>query len=130
MNSEKANKDKWIHVRVKAAEYNELVMKWKKTTCRHFSIYVRDILLNRKITSYTRNKSLDEFMAELVLLRKELNSIGNNFNQAVRKLNACQFVNDLQVLGCECIVLQQALVAGVEEIQAKMNRFFDKWSQE
>ena len=33
---------------------------------------------------------MDDFMTELVRLRMELNSIGNNFNQLVKKLHTAQ----------------------------------------
>ena len=39
---------------------------------------------NLLVATY-RNQSLDDFMTEMMQLRSELNSIGNNFNQAVKK---------------------------------------------
>jgi argonaute-like protein implicated in RNA metabolism and viral defense len=70
-------------------EFEKLSESEKKTTCSDLSDYLRRVLLNKPITGYIRNKSLDEFTEEMMLLRKELNHIGNNFNQAVKKLHTC-----------------------------------------
>ena len=59
-----------------------------KTTCRKLSDYVTEIsCLESLLIVPTRNQSLDDFMAEAIRLRNELNRIGNNFNQAVKKLH-------------------------------------------
>jgi len=90
----KENKTKWLHARLSEEEYNAIHKQFKKTTCRKLSEYVRKKLLDKRLTAYYRNQSLDDFMAELIRLRADLNAIGNNFNQAVRKLNSMQ-QNDL-----------------------------------
>jgi hypothetical protein len=52
------------------------------------SEYIRSVLLEKPITVNYRDKSMDEMLEELSLLRKELNAIGNNLNQAVRQINS------------------------------------------
>lgn len=42
--------------------------------------------MNKPVTELLRNQSLDDFMTEVVKLRNEMNSIGSNLNQAVKKL--------------------------------------------
>ncbi len=76
---------KRLHVRFTPKEFEKINSRFAKTTCRKISEYSRNILLGKPVTFYTRNQSLDEFMLEMIRLRKELNHIGHNFNQAVKK---------------------------------------------
>ena len=58
-----------------------------KTTCRKLSDYARKFLLGKPKIATTRDQPLDDLMAEAIKLRNELNALGNNFNQAVKKLH-------------------------------------------
>jgi hypothetical protein len=78
----------------------------------------------------TRNKSMDDFMAELILLRSELNAIGNNYNQAVKKLHFIQAIPEFKAWFLINETLQASLLRKVEEIKLRINQFSDKWSQE
>lgn len=57
------------------------------------STWARQALLNKTIVTVTRNQSEDDMMAEIIRLRNELNAIGKNFNQAVKKLNTLTQIN-------------------------------------
>lgn len=59
----------------------------KSTTEKKNSTYLRKLALNKPVTMFTRNASMDALTAELIRLRKEINFIGHNFNQAVHKLH-------------------------------------------
>ena len=89
MKENKVNRTRFVGLRFRVEEYEKLEERRKKTTYPDMSDYMRKVLLNKPITGYIRNKSLDEFMEEMMLLRKELNHVGNNFNQAVKKLHTC-----------------------------------------
>ena len=68
-------------------------------------------------------------MAEMIRLRNELNAIGNNINQSVKRLHA---LNQLQELKSWLIVNeyhQKILLEKVEEIKSKINQISDKWLQ-
>lgn len=80
-------KTKWLHTRLTPEEYDVLYKQFKATTCRKLSQYVRAKLFDQNITVFYRNQSLDDFMTALLLLRTELTKIGNNFNQAVKRLH-------------------------------------------
>ncbi len=96
MQETKNNRTKLLTLRLTPAEYDQLKSKFKTTTCRKLSDYLRKILLTGKVTVFTRNKSLDDFMAEMIELRKELNAIGNNFNQAVHKLHILEKIPEFR----------------------------------
>lgn len=81
MQEVKNNRTKLITLRLTPAEYELLNSRFKATTCRKQSDYFRKVLLTGKVTVLTRNKSLDDFMTEMIELRNQLSAIGNNFNQ-------------------------------------------------
>jgi hypothetical protein len=85
MNEKNSNRTRVVTMRLTTKEYSMIEAKFKTTTCQKLSKYMRNILLEKKVTVFTRNQSLDDFMAELILLRNELNAVGNNFNQVVKR---------------------------------------------
>ena len=86
MSETKNNRYKWLHIRLKQDEHTKINNKFSKSTCRKLSEYARRVLLDKVITVNQRNQSLDDFMAEMIKLRIELNAIGKNFNQSVKKI--------------------------------------------
>lgn len=73
-----------IQTRVNQAKFKQLAELAKKATNGSTSDLLRDILYNREIKVKTVDKTLSELMPELIRLRKEVNSIGNNINQITR----------------------------------------------
>ncbi|MFD2164501.1 plasmid mobilization relaxosome protein MobC [Paradesertivirga mongoliensis] len=73
-----------IQTRVTRAKFNQLSELAKKATNGSTSDLLRDILYKREIKVQTVDKTLAEYMPELVKVRKELNAIGNNINQITR----------------------------------------------
>jgi len=56
-----------IGLRLTGAKYRELEKSWKVSTIRKLSEFVRRLLFGKRITVYTRNKSADEPLEELVI---------------------------------------------------------------
>jgi hypothetical protein len=54
-----------------------------------------------------RNQSADEFLSVAFQLKKELNLIGNNFNQALKKLQLYREIKDLKSWISEQETIQQ-----------------------
>ncbi len=48
---------------------------------------MREVVLQKPVLINFRNQSADDFLKDMLGLKKELNAIGNNFNQAVHKLH-------------------------------------------
>jgi hypothetical protein len=82
----KNNRSRLLQVRLTAKELEKIHTNFSQSACRKLSDYIRKVLLDKPITVNQRNQSPDDFMAELIVLRNELNAIGNNFNQAVKRL--------------------------------------------
>ncbi|WP_188619205.1 plasmid mobilization protein [Flavobacterium suaedae] len=81
------NRVKWIHIRLSPDEYNIIVKRKMNSTCRNLSIYIRSIIFDHPIVATFRNISQDEIVEQIVVLNRELNSIGNNLNQTVKRLH-------------------------------------------
>ena len=130
MKEKRINRSRLVGLRFTPEEYRLLHDKYKATTCRQLSEYIRRILFDKKITVFTRNQSMDDFMTELIVLRKELGAIGNNLNQAVKKLNAYQDIAEIKIW----ILLNDSTIKKIferaEEIKSKINQFSESWSQE
>lgn len=122
-------KKKFIGFRLSSGEYETVEKSWKKTTVRKLSEYVRRMLLGKTITVYTRNQSLDDFMAEVVLLRRELNAIGVNFNQAVHCLHTLDYLPQMQLWLNGFERDKGALFSKVDEIKSKLDQLADEWLQ-
>ncbi|WP_374163835.1 plasmid mobilization relaxosome protein MobC [Arcticibacter sp. MXS-1] len=73
-----------IQTRVNQAKFKQLTELANKAANGSTSDLLRDILYNREIKVKTVDKSLAALMPELIRLRREVNSIGNNINQITR----------------------------------------------
>lgn len=87
MKKEKSIKNRWLHLRLDEADYLALKKRFHGTTERNISTYARKILLGKPMIKGVRDQSLQEILAALYRLQKDLNGIGNNFNQMVRRLH-------------------------------------------
>ena len=129
MNEQNDNRIKWLHLRLKPQEYTQLHRQFNKTTCRKLSDYSRKILLGKPVVATYRNKSLDDFMTEMILLRKELNDAGNNFNQAVKKLHTLNQIAEFRSWLVAYESERQSLLNKVDEIKNHINKIADQWLQ-
>jgi hypothetical protein len=129
MEEKKQVRKRIVIFRLLPDEYIKLEAAWKKTTIRKLSEYLRRLIFGKPVTGYVRNRSLDEFMAEMVLLRKELNAISVNFNQAVHRLHTLDRLPEMQhwLQGFEHD--KHVLFAKADEIRLKINCISDQWLQ-
>ena len=123
------NRTKWMHLRLTSAEYDRIHKSYTNTSCQKLSDYARSIILEKPITVYQRNKSLDDFMTEMISLRNELNSIGNNFNQAVKKLHTLQQIAEFKAWIITYELEKKILFNKVDEIKNRINKIADEWLQ-
>ncbi len=129
MEQENQNRTRIIGLRLTPKEYKQIEKKCKQSTCYKLSDYVRYSLFNKPITVYQRNQSLDDFMAEMMKLRSELSSIGNNFNQAVKKLHTLQQIGEFKSWLITYELEKQTLLNKVDEIKNRINKIADQWLQ-
>lgn len=128
MKQKAPKREKWLTIRLSEEEYTLVEKLTKKTTCRTLSDYGRKVLLVKPINVKYRNQSLDDFLADMLQLKKELNAIGNNFNQAVHRLHTLQSIPDLQ----SWVMLNEqdktTLFRMIETISNKINDAYQLWS--
>mgnify|MGYP003575457464 CR=1 FL=1 len=128
MNKEALKYD--IKLRVNQWHYDRLCKLLSQSHYKNMSELLRDIVCERQVITYTRDESLGVVMEELSHIRKELNAIGNNLNQAVKQIHKTMDKNKILLSGFE--IAEQ--VAGIE---CQMNKLFPiisqlakKWLQE
>lgn len=119
----------WISFRVKPEEYQKIQGYFSKTTHRKLSEYVRTVLLQKPVTIKVRNESADDFLKEMILLKKEINAIGNNYNQAVKKLHTLNHLGELNWWLNTHEQLHQNFLQLSENIYQKLNEIHRQWSQ-
>ena len=118
-----------VGIRFTPTEYGVLEKAWKNTTCRKLSDYLRKIAFNKPMVIVHRDKSLDDFMTELIQLRKDLDKVGNNFNQAVKKLNTLSQIKDFQSWIRTYELDRKALNQQIETIGNRFQSMSEKWLQ-
>jgi hypothetical protein len=87
------------------------------------------VALQKPVIFKYRNQTADDFLREIINLKKELNAIGNNFNQAVHKLHLLDKIPEFRVWVNQYDGVQKSLVGKVEEIKLRMNQMYEQWLQ-
>jgi len=121
---------KWLTLRVTEAEYLEAEKLAGATTCQTLSEYARKVVLGKPVVMRYRNQSLDDFLSEMLELRRSLDKIGNNFNQAVHRLYSLRQFPDLQ----QWILLNEEdktrIFRQIETISQTITKAYEIWSRE
>ena len=129
MKEQNNNRTKWLHLRLSPDEHQKIVKEFSKSTCRKLSDYARKNLLQKPIVKTYRNQSLDDFMAEMMRLRGELNAIGNNFNQAVKKLHTLNQISDFKHWLISYELEKKILFNKVDEVKKQIQKIAESWLQ-
>jgi hypothetical protein len=88
---------KMVVVRLNDKEFEKLQNLQNQTTDKYLSDYLRKVLLQKPILVKYRNQSADDFLRDMLELKKQLNAIGNNLNQAVRKLHMLEKIPEFRL---------------------------------
>lgn len=120
MKEAKKIRTRWINIRVNEDEYKKIENLYKATTCRAMSEYTRNLMLNKPVTVKYRNTSLDDVLEEMIRLKNELNAIGNNFNQAVKKLHTLERIPEFRTWILINEAAKDKFIKKADEINEKM----------
>ncbi len=123
------NRNRWLNVRLTEDEYLIIQKRFEKSTCLKLSEYSRHLLLKQTVRINYRNQSLDEMMEEFILLRQELNFVGHNFNQVVRKLNTYGDLPDAQIWKKLIAALKNDIEPCMLKIKGSIQNYAELWSQ-
>lgn len=129
MAKEKKIRSKWLTVRLSETEEKKLQTLFEKTTARSLSEYARLVLLQEPVTVLYRNQSADELLPELIRLKNELNAIGNNFNQAVKRLHTTDHISEIKYWLQANEPVKNGFLESAEEIRELMTKTFQLWLQ-
>lgn len=129
MEDKSQNRSRIIGIRLTISEFNKLERLWQESTCRKLSEYARTALLGKPIVRYCRNKSLDESMIMLIQLRNELNAVGVNLNQAVKKLHALPSHSDINSWVFNQQLQNKVLSNKLKEIKGLIQKMGEAWLQ-
>ena len=119
----------WLTVRLNEEEEKKLNKFFSRTTSGSLSEYARDVLLREPVNVIYRNQSADDFLAEMILLKKELNAIGNNFNQSIHKLHTLDHVPEIKAWAILNEASKKSFMKKMDEIKEKVNQIYQQWSQ-
>jgi hypothetical protein len=127
MERKNSNRTRIIGLRLTPKEYSKIEQQWKASTCRKLSDYVRRHLFNKPITTTYRNRSMDDLMTELARVRDELNHIGKNFNQAVKRLHTLNQITEYRQWLIAYELEKKILFNKVDEIKIQIRKIAEKW---
>ncbi len=127
MERKNSNRTRIIGLRLTPNEYVKIEQKWKASTCRKLSDYVRQNLFEKPVITSYRNQSMDDLIAEMALLRRELNHIGNNFNQAVKRLHTLSKIAEFKQWLIAYEIEKKILHNKIAEIKKQMLKIAEKW---
>ena len=127
MERKNSNRTRIIGLRLTFDEYRKIEKKWKASTCRKLSEYVRRSLFEKPIVTTYRNSSQDDLMTELTKLRNELNAVGNNFNQAVKKLHTLQQITEFKSWLIAYEVEKKILQNKLDEVRNNIKKMLEIW---
>ncbi len=126
---ENNNRNKWLHVRLTESEYKQIHEQFAKTTDLKVSDFVRKKILGKLIIGSYRDASMDAFMEELIMLKNGLSAIGNNFNQAVKRLHTLSKIKEFEQWLVSYELDRRRLFKQLDEAQDFIKKMADKWLQ-
>ena len=119
----------WLTIRLNEDEEEKLNKFYSRTTSNSLSEYARNVLLKEPVIVIYRNQSADDFLVEMLQLKKELNAIGNNFNQVVHKLHTLDHITEINAWTTLNESSKKIFMDKIEELKEKMNQIYYQWLQ-
>jgi hypothetical protein len=129
MKKPEENRSRRVIIRFKPAEFELLDKRFKKTLFRKLSEYMRSLLMEKPVTITYRDKAMDDVLEEMILLRQELNAIGNNLNQAMRSINGAHGDADTRLWMNLMSIILSKVEPSIRQIKERMDEYADIWSQ-
>jgi hypothetical protein len=121
---------KMIVVRMNEKEYELLEKYRKESTEKKVSSYLRKVALHEPVTVIYRNGTADVFLEEMIGLKRELNAIGNNFNQAVHKLHTLDRIPEFRIWVNKYETAYHQFLSKADQIIIQGNHIYQLWLQE
>lgn len=91
------------------------------------SEYVRRSIFEKAITTTYRSQSMDDLVGELALLKRELNAIGNNWNQSVKHLHTLNQISEFKTWLAAYEIEKKTLANKLDEIKKHIQKIAESW---
>jgi hypothetical protein len=117
----------FIKIRVNEAEVSLIKKLQQQSTETSLSNYIRKVASQKPVIVKYRNQTADDFLKEMIRLKKELNDIGSNFNQVVQKLQMLEKIPEFRAWIKLYQDLQLTVASKIQEINLKVNQLHDQW---
>ncbi|GLU56254.1 hypothetical protein Dfri01_57150 [Dyadobacter frigoris] len=127
MKEENNNRNKWLHLRLTDKEYEQIQEQFALTTDLKLSDFVRKKLLCKLMIGSYRDASMDAFMEELIGLKNGLSAVGNNFNQAVKRLHTLSKIKEFEHWLVSYELERRELARQMQQAQEFIKKMADKW---
>ncbi|MEJ5144726.1 plasmid mobilization protein [Sphingobacterium sp. MYb388] len=129
MEENKNNKNKWLHLRMDEPSYQAVQNNFRKSTEKNFSAYLRKVLLEKPVFAGVKDTGLSEILAELHRLQKDMNKIGNNYNQMVHKLHLCDKDPEVKLWVSQYNKERGILLEALQSLTGYIHKTAQKWLQ-
>ncbi|WJS93376.1 plasmid mobilization relaxosome protein MobC [Flavobacterium johnsoniae] len=129
MKEKNTNRIKWVHLRLTTEEMNLLQRRFEKSLCPKLSDFARKNMLGKPVILKYRNQSVDDFILEISRLRADLNAVGNNYNQMVKKLHTLQQIPEFRDWIYASLEQKEILFNSIEKIKNCVLKLAEKWLQ-
>lgn len=117
----------YVKIRMNKAEVEQLRKLQKQSSEKSLSNYIRNLALKKPVIVKYRNQTADDFLKEMIQMKKELNAIGNNFNQVVHKLNILDTIPEFRFWVKYYQGLHQSVSVKVQDIHSKVIQLYEQW---
>jgi len=118
---------KSVAVRVSLKDYARLQQLQEQSDCHSLGELVRRILLQKKITLFHKDASLDGHLEELARIRQELKAIGVNINQITRHFHGSSQESRRTLLAEQVLVHYQKVETKVSLLLSIISQLARKW---
>ncbi|RAI88052.1 plasmid mobilization protein [Algoriphagus yeomjeoni] len=125
---EENKRNKWLHVRLTLQEYEKIQTAFGQTVHESLSDYTRKLLLKKLVIGRYKDTGMQELLAELTSLRRDLHGIATNYNQLVKKINSTAG-NELKIHLSEGKILQRVIEDSLKSVTLFINQSAAKWLQ-
>ena len=127
MKSAKGIRNRWVNIRLNLEEFERVEKLYKATTCREMSSYCRAVLQKKPVVLNYRDQTKEEMLNILIQLKRELNYIGHNYNQAVAKLHILRTIPEVKNWLILSETPQKNILEKIEEIKLILIKFSQGW---
>jgi len=125
---EEHKRNKWLHVRLTLQEYEKIQTAFGQTVQDSLSDYARKLLLKKPVIGRYQDTGMQELLAELTALRRDLHGIATNYNQLVKKINS-QGENELNSNFAQGHEFQKSILNSLDLVNRFINQTAAKWLQ-